>query len=161
MTTPLPATTVAGPAPAEMPPGLPYVLATIGSHQIAVAMAALQEVAEIGEITSLPLTPDWLLGVSNLRGVVTPVTDLAPLLGWGTSTQGQRALVLRDGQFSLAVAVESVPAVRWLENPPAAADEQAIVAGSLTIDGRQTHLVNPDALLAHVRAGEQVGTGGR
>ncbi len=162
MTVPFTPDIMAGTLPAAAPrAGVPYVLATIGARQVAAPMAALLEVADLGEITSLPLTPAWLLGVCNLHGVVVPVIDLAAMLEWEGSRPGRRALVLRDGQFGLAVAVDSVPAVRWLEQPPdAAADEHSLVE-QVAIDGRQTYVMAPDALVARVRTGNQVGTGGR
>lgn len=162
MTAPLAVASLSGlPATAAPPPGLPFVIATIGSRQIAAPMAALLEVADLGEITSLPLAPAWLLGVSNLRGTVLPVLDLAALLGWERTAPGNRALVLRDGQFGLAIAVDSVPAVRWLDRPAAGAADEPILVDQVAIDGRQTDVVNPDALLVQVRTGAEVRTGGR
>ena len=141
--------------------GIPHVVVTLGGRRLAVPMAALAAVADLGEVTTLPLTPAWLLGVSNLRGSVVPVVDLATLLGWPPGRSGQRALVLRDGRFALAAPIDAVHAVRWLELPSAAAPPAALVRHEVTIDEWQTYVVSAEAVLARVRQGEQIGSARR
>jgi len=36
----------------------------------------IKEIIEYGELTEVPLTPDFISGVINLRGSVVPVVDL-------------------------------------------------------------------------------------
>jgi chemotaxis signal transduction protein len=139
------------------------VLATLEARQVALPLAALTEVAELGEIAPLPLAPRWLLGVTNLRGTVTPVVDLAALLGWGSQGHGWRALVLRDGRAGLAVPVTAIHAVHHVEpRTGSGADEgEAPVAHERVIAGQSTWVVSAEAVLALVRRGEQAGVAGR
>jgi purine-binding chemotaxis protein CheW len=149
------------------PSGVAYVLAELAGRSAAVPMAALLEVADLAEVAPAPLAPRWLLGVTNLRGVVVPVVDLAALLGWEAGAPGRRALVLRDGRFRLALPVQSVHSVRWLDLEPVeeTATEAAPVDGAdareVTIDGRPVWVVDAEAVLARVRQGDGAGAAGR
>jgi purine-binding chemotaxis protein CheW len=159
-----------GGASADAPPaGTAHVMADLGPRRIAVPLAALLEVTDLEEIAPAPLAPRWLLGVTNLRGVVVPVVELATLLGWETETTGRRALVLRDGRFRLALPVNAVHAVRWLE-PGSAMDEAPLgaamagepaIARQAPVDDRPVWIVDAEAVLARVRQGESVGVAGR
>jgi len=53
----------------------------IGSEQYGLELAQTREIIEYGGITSVPLMPNFLRGVINLRGEVVPVIDLAVRLG--------------------------------------------------------------------------------
>jgi len=44
-------------------------------------ISAIQEVIEYRRVTSVPRTPDFMLGVINLRGQVIPVVDLRSYFG--------------------------------------------------------------------------------
>jgi chemotaxis signal transduction protein len=140
--------------PPSAPAGLPHVLATLEGRQIALALAALAEVAELGEITPMPLAPRWLLGVTNLRGTVTPVIDLAVLLGWESNGHGWRALVLRDGRAGLAVPVTAIHAVHWLDLPTETSDGEQRAPCEHVIAGRPTWVVSAEDVLTRVRRGE-------
>lgn len=43
------------------------------------------EIVSVGAITTVPLTQDWYLGLSNIRGNLTSVIDLARFQGGGLS----------------------------------------------------------------------------
>ncbi|HMW46902.1 MAG TPA: chemotaxis protein CheW [Cellvibrionaceae bacterium] len=53
----------------------------IGNEQYGLELAQTREIIEYGGITSVPLMPNFLRGVINLRGEVVPVIDLAVRLG--------------------------------------------------------------------------------
>src|SRR4051794_36042662 len=89
------------------------------------ALPAVQ-VAEVIRPTALarvPLAPDSLLGLANLRGAVMPVASIRSLLGLAqaNATSASRLIVL-DGAAPVALEVD---AVATLVNVPAS----AILAG--------------------------------
>lgn len=53
----------------------------IGTEQFGLELSQTREIIEYGGITSVPLMPNFLRGVINLRGEVVPVIDLAVRLG--------------------------------------------------------------------------------
>lgn len=53
----------------------------LGTTELAIAVSSLQEVVNFPDkITKVPLAPAFLLGLFNLRGIVTPVVDMSCLL---------------------------------------------------------------------------------
>ena len=56
-------------------------------------LTPLEQIAEVlelpGEVTRVPGTKPWLLGVANNRGTLLPIYDLAALIG-GTAPQSRR-----------------------------------------------------------------------
>lgn len=158
---------VPGAAGADQPPpaGIAHVLARLGQRLVAAPMAALLEVADLGEVTPVPLAPGWLLGITNLRGTVVPVVDLAALLGWEAGVPGRRALVLRDGRFRLALPVHEVQSVRWLELATVAVEQgmaaEGDIARAATVDQRSVWVIDAEAMLARLRRGDQVVMAGR
>ena len=72
----------------------------VGDDAVAVAIDDVREILEVGRLTSLPRTPDFVRGVMNLRGAVVPVIDLVARLGHPPAQIGRRSCV---------VVVESAP----------------------------------------------------
>ncbi|MGH7295882.1 MAG: chemotaxis protein CheW, partial [Polyangiaceae bacterium] len=58
--------------------------------------------------------PSFVLGVAIVRGVPTPVVDLARLLGSPTSTAASRFVSLRFEARPVAIAVDAIAGVRAL-----------------------------------------------
>jgi len=81
----------------------------------------IEDVAEIllpKQITALPRTPEFILGVLTLRGAVLPVVCLAKRLGQpaGEKKRSSRIIVVRDGEERLGFWVDCVRGVvRFLE----------------------------------------------
>lgn len=75
----------------------------VGGQDLAVPIDDVREILEVGRLTALPRTPDFVRGVMNLRGAVVPVIDLAVRVG-------QPAIVI--GRRSCVVVVEAEPPVQ-------------------------------------------------
>lgn len=66
----------------------------VGSELLAVPIEAVREILEVGRLTPLPRTPDFVRGVMNLRGAVVPVVDLPARIGQGATTLGRRSCIV-------------------------------------------------------------------
>jgi chemotaxis signal transduction protein len=69
------------------------------------------ELDKLPRITPVPHVPDWVLGVTNLRGEILPVLDLRMLLGMahGEPLERGRILVIRLGEdLTSALLVDEV-----------------------------------------------------
>jgi purine-binding chemotaxis protein CheW len=53
-----------------------HLCLTVANETYAVPIEAVREILEMGRLTPLPMTPDFIAGVMNLRGSVVPVIDL-------------------------------------------------------------------------------------
>lgn len=96
----------------EPPPAL--LRMAVGGQDLAVAIEDVREILEVGRLTALPRTPDFVRGVMNLRGAVVPVIDLAARVGQPAIQIGRRSCV---------VVVEAEPPGRNDETVPGGLDE--------------------------------------
>ena len=88
-----------------------YVLLTIASANYAVPEAFVTELERIPKITPVPRVPEWVRGVTNLRGDVLSVVDMRAFLGLeATASHSARMLVVRllTEEFSTGLLVDSV-----------------------------------------------------
>ena len=53
-----------------------YLSFILGSEEYAVDILKVQEIRSWEPVTNIPNTPDYVLGIINLRGTVVPVIDL-------------------------------------------------------------------------------------
>lgn len=58
-----------------------FLTFTLGDEQYAVEVGKVREVLEYTEVTRVPRTRDYMMGVINLRGSVVPVVDLRRKFG--------------------------------------------------------------------------------
>ncbi|HLY54808.1 MAG TPA: chemotaxis protein CheW [Stellaceae bacterium] len=77
-------------------------------------MRLVREVYPLRDLTPVPCTPPFLLGVINLRGELCPVVELKRLLGLPEQgiTNATRAVILRDGSLELGVVADVIVGVR-------------------------------------------------
>lgn len=76
------------------PVGIDVLCCRINTERYAVALDHLSEVMPLGHWTPVPGQPQYLLGVTNLRGDIRPVIDLHSLLGMDTPAEESRAWVI-------------------------------------------------------------------
>jgi purine-binding chemotaxis protein CheW len=88
----------------------------VGDQDLAVPIDDVREILEVGRLTALPRTPDFVRGVMNLRGAVVPVIDLAARVG-------QPPIVI--GRRSCVVVVEAEPPAHADDTHDAAADAES------------------------------------
>ena len=106
-----------------------YVTFSLGNELFGVEVIRTREILSLTPVTKVPQTPDYLLGVINLRGQVVPVVDMRLKLGLpaGADTEDTCIIVVEvqiDGEpivvGALADAVREVLEIRsdQIEPPP-------------------------------------------
>jgi chemotaxis signal transduction protein len=75
--------------------------------RFAVPLDRVIEIDRMPSVTSLPRTPAWLVGVTNLRGEIVSVTDFARLLGITatTGTKREKIVVVHSPAKSMTTAL--------------------------------------------------------
>lgn len=71
-----------------------YLTFFIGGETFAVNILDVNEIIEVAEMTYVPMVPDFIRGVINLRGSVVPVVDLSARLGRGQSDITKRSCIV-------------------------------------------------------------------
>lgn len=71
-----------------------YLTFLVGKDKLAIGINDVNEIIEISNITRVPMTPDYIRGVINLRGNVVPVVDLSARLGHQASEISKRSCIV-------------------------------------------------------------------
>jgi len=71
-----------------------YLTFSVSDERLAMSIDAVQEIIETPQITQVPMTPEYIRGVINLRGNVVPIVDLAARLNRGAATLSKRSCVV-------------------------------------------------------------------
>jgi purine-binding chemotaxis protein CheW len=85
---------------------------SLGKEEYAIPLLSVKEVIAPPEITKVPHTPNYFLGIMNLRGQVISVIDLRTKLGVKAGENGETAIIICDlGAVCLGVMVDSINSV--------------------------------------------------
>ncbi|OQW69383.1 MAG: chemotaxis protein CheW [Proteobacteria bacterium ST_bin11] len=99
-----------------------YLTFLVGTESFAVNILDVKEIIEIANVTKVPLTPDYIHGVINLRGSVVPVIDLSARLSRHCSDVSKRSCIVlvavegSEGAQLIGMLVDEVREI--LEIPP-------------------------------------------
>jgi purine-binding chemotaxis protein CheW len=66
----------------------------LGGEMFAIGILAIKEIIEYDQLTTVPMMPDCIRGVINLRGAVVPVMDLSARFGRGQTTVTKRTCIV-------------------------------------------------------------------
>jgi len=93
-----------------------FVTFVVGDEVFAVDMAPVQEIIRVPEVVRVPLAPNTLDGLANLRGKVLPIISLRRLFGFEEleHDDSTRAVVVDIGQ-PLGFVVDRVASVVGVE----------------------------------------------
>jgi purine-binding chemotaxis protein CheW len=104
-----------------------YLTFVLGEEQFAVGILHVKEIIEYAAMATVPMMPDCVRGVINLRGAVVPVLDLSARFGRGVAGIGKRTSIIiaevaaeadgepRGGKQVLGMMVDAVNAVVEIE----------------------------------------------
>ncbi len=140
----------------ELVPSGQMVTFTLDGVEFGLDIDRVQEITHRTDLTPVPGSPSFILGVLNLRGLIIPVIDsrirfhLAPQ----EATPKTRIIVLKLASGSTGLQVDSVAEVVRLEDhtiretPPLVAGIRAeYLAGMVTVGTRLITLIHLDKLL--------------
>lgn len=87
-----------------------FVAFKIGNQEFCVQITSTREIRGWTQSTSLPHSPDYLMGVINLRGTILPIVDLAKRLGLPSNGPTERhvIIVVQVNSKSFGLLVDSV-----------------------------------------------------
>ncbi len=119
---------LAGEAVAQTAPGdlLEVVEFALAGEHYALALALVREVCALKDFTPVPCTPDFVLGIINLRGEIHTIIDLKRFFDLPESgiTDLNKVLILDGDGLRLGILADAIFGVRTVprasvEAPPA------------------------------------------
>lgn len=147
----------------EVSDSLSMLLFRIGEEWYAIRVTDVREIFQEYDVTALPCTPEFILGVTNVRGEILSVTDPAVLTGLGriSGMDGAQppAVVVTSKGVTTALVVDEIGDIVEMPNtsvePPVSMIDRAqaaFVEGSVFIDGMMVGLLDADKVLEPVGA---------
>ncbi len=94
-----------------------YLTFNLGDEVFAMDIRTVREIIQYGAMTTVPLMPEFVRGVINLRGAVVPVIDLQARFGRPAAQVGKKSCIvvfdtLREGErVELGLLVDAVSEV--------------------------------------------------
>lgn len=107
-----------------------YLTFMLDKEMFAIGILVIKEIIEFHTLTTVPMLPDSIRGVINLRGAVVPVIDLSARFGRSPAQIGKRTCIIivevesEGGRQDMGVIVDAVNQVldipaSEIEPPPA------------------------------------------
>ncbi|QJQ06838.1 purine-binding chemotaxis protein CheW [Undibacterium piscinae] len=140
-----------------------YLTFVLGGEVYALGILKIKEIIQYGDLTEVPMMPNFIRGVINLRGRVVPVVDLAARFGRGITSVSRRTSVViiemeqneeSEGQ-SIGIMVDAVNevvdiAASEIEPPPSfgAKIRPDFISGMAKQTGRFIIVLNLDQVLS-------------
>lgn len=139
-----------------------YLTFLLGGEMFAIDILTIKEIIEFGNVTTVPMMPEFVRGVINVRGAVLPVIDLSSRFSRKPSELTRRSCIViietqvqGEDKQDVGVLVDSVSAVMEI---PATEIEPApnfgarirvdFISGMAKVDGKFVILLNVDKVLS-------------
>jgi purine-binding chemotaxis protein CheW len=93
-----------------------FVTFIVGDEVFAVGLDPVQEIIRVPDVVRVPMSPNTLLGLANLRGKVLPIVSLHRIFGFTETAHGEatRAVIIDQGS-ALGFVVDCVASVVSVE----------------------------------------------
>lgn len=139
------------------------VVFELASEHFGVAIAAVESIIKMQEITKMPRSPRFVEGVTNLRGKVLPVVDLRKRFGLPSQevSKDSRIVVVAIAGSEVGMVVDAVSEVLTVpadavEPAPAIATtvDSSFITGIAKLDGRLVILLDLAEILTETEQGE-------
>ena len=102
-----------------------YICFNLGEEEFTIPLLSVKEVIGVPEVTPVPQTPNYFLGIMNLRGSVISIMDLRLKVGLPANNSEETTVIILDlGDYNLGVVVDKVNTVMvadeksFSEKPP-------------------------------------------
>ena len=132
-----------------------YLIFVVDNLRIGLDAEYVVEILNSYTVTYLPMMPDYIRGIFNMRGQIIPMMDVRLRLGKMPSDQQSLLVVLNYDNIQLGILVDAVELMLDIPNelimPIPAQSTQKLVSGMCSLpDGSGTMLVlDCDQLMEH------------
>ncbi|KGA99791.1 MULTISPECIES: chemotaxis protein CheW [Leclercia] len=92
------------------PSGQEFLVFTLGDEEYGIDILKVQEIRGYDQVTRIANTPEFIKGVTNLRGVIVPIVDLRVKFSQGDVDYDDNTvvIVLNLGQRVVGIVVDGV-----------------------------------------------------
>lgn len=124
-----------------------YLMFISDGLDFGVKASYVMEIITNHTITTLPMTPDFIKGIINLRGQIIPIIDIRTKMGKmeGETTNYSCIIVFDINSVMLGVYVDTVSQVADIDeskiSPPSPHNRQELVSGMVSMPDGKTILI--------------------
>ncbi|MGM0846076.1 MAG: chemotaxis protein CheW [Bacillota bacterium] len=125
-----------------------------GKEEYSIPVGHVISIEKPENITSIPQLPQYVLGITKVRGELVPVIDFANILyGSKESTTDKKLIVLKSEILSLGIIVHEAKEI--LDIPEGALTQMGLMAysrtkyfsGVINLEDRLITMIDPDILV--------------
>lgn len=93
-----------------------FICFVLAGKAMAIPLSSVQEAGRLNILQKLPLLPDWIAGITMIRGEIVSVVNLERFLDQGRHepAKGHPYLVIQSRDIKMAVTVDSIIGTRSL-----------------------------------------------
>ena len=115
---------------------LQYITFTVGEELFGVNIMCVEEIITPRAVTAIPRTPDYFLGIINLRGEVISIIDMRTRFGipQRKNTSDSRVVVIHSNGLKLGMLVDKISSIVTLDGSASQASSR------MTAKGRQKYI---------------------
>ncbi|MGO8947635.1 MAG: chemotaxis protein CheW [Ktedonobacterales bacterium] len=133
-----------------------HIIFALNDSECTFPAGSVQGIERIGDISTVPNTLPWVLGIVHLRGSILSVVDLRGFLGLPSQpiSQRSRLLVVTKREMTIGMVADGVNEMRQLDldqgalsNASAPSWAAPYAMGTINIDGRAIIMFDPERLL--------------
>jgi len=135
-----------------MPNGEKFIVFYLDNKLFAVSANLVAEVFPLSAVTPLPNTPEWLLGIANVRGEIISVVDLGKLSGGKKSVLSEKSklIVMRSQNTDdlISVAADKLSEMITLSSEDVGfIKEETLphILGKFIYKSKELHLINTES----------------
>lgn len=95
-----------------------YLIFNLDNQEYAIAIQHVVDIIHVQPVTRVPSCPEFVRGITNLRGKVIPIIDVRIRFGKQPQDYNDRTciIVVELGDVSVGMIIDSVSEVRTIEN---------------------------------------------
>ncbi len=82
---------------------------SVGQQQYAFEILQTREVIAIPKIATMPHTPEFVAGISNVRGSSVLMIDLSKRFGFSSTQNAGYAIIIAHNEYHIGLMIEEVP----------------------------------------------------
>jgi purine-binding chemotaxis protein CheW len=129
------------------------VVFRVGKEEYGLDIQEVKEIIKMQEITEIPNAPEFIEGVINLRGQITPVMDMRKRLNAEVEKIGKdtRIVIVETEESNIGIIVDSVTGVIHMPerdiSPPPVSSETEFVKGVGKINDKLLILIDINKMM--------------
>ena len=141
--------------------GRQYIRFTLGDTLLGIPLSSGLEIGHLPDITPLPNLPDWVLGISNIRGEIVSIVDLKGFFGWPSRgpERGSRFIVMHNKDIKVGIMVDGIRGILSLDrinadiqdSPFLRGETSSYVLGFVVSEEQALYILDTDKLLSSPR----------